>query len=631
MVGAVGEREPAQIAHRLAQHQAALVMQPAAHIDAVELIGDAGGARIELLAVVGRPPGGQVASGVELRALVVEAVAHLVPNHGPDGAVVHRIVRAGAEEGELENAGREHDLVAPGIVIGVDRGRRHAPVVAVERLADFGQAIEIVAEPRDARVFEVGLAADADRGVVAPPVRVADLGVECLELGGGVLPRFGIEPVGFLERIAERGAQVVDQFLHPPLALGREVLLHEDLAERIAQVAVNLFGAGLPARLLFLHAGQNGLAEVEILVAKRLGEIGGGVVEQAPAQPGFPVRQGHGVHLVADRFDELGLAHIHRRGVGKIELAEQHLPVVAGGQLGDAGQVQAVIGGVGIAALDARHGGLGQRRLEGHDGACLGGRGLGRVSGQPERFGDMLHELVADVLVALVVREVVVAVRQRQAAGEHGGDGLLGVLIVLRREKDQGADAPHALQRVQSGLEVSGRLDGGDAVQVGLERAEAGRIDGIGGQAACVEVADLLFVAAGGGGSVLSGGIENDAQALAVLLGQHRKGAPGRKAGGDRIFVDPAAVGVAPEILAWLAGGVEIRAVDPALGSLLGGGQAAKHKENGESSTDAHGTSRLNFIRPQWAAVAEERAPRRIACGRTAERYRPAPPEERRP
>ena len=50
------------------------------------------GARLERLRVAGGPPVAQVAFAVGLAALIVEAVADLVPDHRADRAVVHRVV-----------------------------------------------------------------------------------------------------------------------------------------------------------------------------------------------------------------------------------------------------------------------------------------------------------------------------------------------------------------------------------------------------------------------------------------------------------------------------------------------------------------------------------------------------------
>ena len=120
---------------------------------------------------------------VVLRALVVEAVADLVADHRADAAVVDRVVGRRIEERRLQDRRREDDLVHPRVVVGVDRLRRHEPLVAVDRLADLGQlrGRARTRRPR-ATLPSRSSAADLQRGVVPPLVRVADLGRELREL-----------------------------------------------------------------------------------------------------------------------------------------------------------------------------------------------------------------------------------------------------------------------------------------------------------------------------------------------------------------------------------------------------------------------------------------------------------------
>ena len=88
-----------------------MTLSPGSTSKADELVDDALAARLEVLEVGGRPPVLQVPLQVELRALVVEAVRDLVADDRADGAVVDGVVGLGVEEGRLEDAGREDDLV----------------------------------------------------------------------------------------------------------------------------------------------------------------------------------------------------------------------------------------------------------------------------------------------------------------------------------------------------------------------------------------------------------------------------------------------------------------------------------------------------------------------------------------
>ena len=82
----------------------------------------------------------QIAVAIVLTALIVEAMTDLVADDGADAAVVDRIVGRRIEERRLQDGGGKHDLVHLGVVVGVDRLRRHAPLAAIDRLA---QLIEI--------------------------------------------------------------------------------------------------------------------------------------------------------------------------------------------------------------------------------------------------------------------------------------------------------------------------------------------------------------------------------------------------------------------------------------------------------------------------------------------------------
>ncbi len=136
MIGLVGDHQPREIGDVLAQCQLAVDVHARQRLIGVVLLGKRRGARVEILAVCLGPPVLQHAIAIIFRALIVEAVADLVADGGADLAIVHRVVGVGIEEGRLQDAGREHDLVERRIVIGVVGRRRHAPFGAVDRLID---------------------------------------------------------------------------------------------------------------------------------------------------------------------------------------------------------------------------------------------------------------------------------------------------------------------------------------------------------------------------------------------------------------------------------------------------------------------------------------------------------------
>ena len=72
-----------------------------------------------------RPPIVQTAFGVKGGALIVECVADLVTDHGPDCAIVERVIGSGIKEGPLQNRRRKIQCILQRKIDGVNRLRRH--------------------------------------------------------------------------------------------------------------------------------------------------------------------------------------------------------------------------------------------------------------------------------------------------------------------------------------------------------------------------------------------------------------------------------------------------------------------------------------------------------------------------
>ena len=116
-VGRVADGEPAEVADVLADGERAvdLLARGVAGLELVELGDERVGAGLERRPVLVGPPVAQRAVAVELRALVVEAVADLVADDRADAAVVDGVVGVGVEERRLQDRGGEDDLVQPGL------------------------------------------------------------------------------------------------------------------------------------------------------------------------------------------------------------------------------------------------------------------------------------------------------------------------------------------------------------------------------------------------------------------------------------------------------------------------------------------------------------------------------------
>ena len=105
---------------------------------------DAFGAALEFLGVLLRPPILQIALAIEAPARIVETVRHLMPDHRADTAVIDGIVQLRIEEGRLQNARGEIDVVLLRRIVRIHRGWRHAPFFRIRRLADLVQITAIL-------------------------------------------------------------------------------------------------------------------------------------------------------------------------------------------------------------------------------------------------------------------------------------------------------------------------------------------------------------------------------------------------------------------------------------------------------------------------------------------------------
>ena len=110
MVGIEREGEAAEVGDVLAHGEVAVDVHAGQRLEGVVLRAQLPGAVFERLGVVGGPPVAQVAVGVDLAALVVEAVGELVADHAADGAVVDGGVGVGIEDRRLQDRRRKHDV-----------------------------------------------------------------------------------------------------------------------------------------------------------------------------------------------------------------------------------------------------------------------------------------------------------------------------------------------------------------------------------------------------------------------------------------------------------------------------------------------------------------------------------------
>ncbi len=165
----------------------------------------------------------QIAAAVELGALVIESVRYFMADRVADAAIIDRIIRVLVEKRRLEDGGGKDDFVHAGIEVGIDRLRRHEPLIPVNRPFQL---------PHGSSVFELGRAEHVSRVIVGANEKsfvafealgIADLPYHHREFRECFLFRLGTHPI---ERVYTRfvcGEKVVDENVHHTFCAGPEV------------------------------------------------------------------------------------------------------------------------------------------------------------------------------------------------------------------------------------------------------------------------------------------------------------------------------------------------------------------------------------------------------------------------
>ena len=178
---------------------------------------------------------------------------------------------------------------------------------------------------------------------------------------------------------------------------------------------------------------------------------------------------------------------------------------------------------------------------------------VGRVAGQLHHFRDVLHVLIAELL--RVRRRPWCSSRGRAVPGRPGWPRRSPAGYSYRpvaEPKKKSARAPWLCRWATSSWSCASAGDGGDAVELRLDRLDAGGFDLLGVHASGVEIADLLLDGARRRVLILGGGFENLAQNLLILVLQLVEAAPAGILGLNGIALDPAAAGELEKVLAGL-------------------------------------------------------------------------------
>ena len=242
----------------------------------------------EFVGFIGPPVEGS-ARGIELTALVVEAMAHLVADHGADAAIVDGRVRARIEEGRLQDAGGQHERVAERIVEGVHDVRVRRPARAVHRLAEI--SLLLIPLELVGGVDALDQLAGFNRilAEVAPSIRIADHALQGEKLFQRRATCLVVHPFQRPHPCFERRADIADDGFHLSLVGFGEVTLHVELGHCIAKVRVHDTDGELPAFRLFGDARELTRIVVEGCVREGFRQVGRKLVRDVELHPEFPV------------------------------------------------------------------------------------------------------------------------------------------------------------------------------------------------------------------------------------------------------------------------------------------------------------------------------------------------------
>ena len=569
MVRVIGDREAGEVGDVLAQCLFTLHVEARQCFIGVVLRGELLAGGLEMREIGRRPPVGHASFGIEIGAEVVEAVADLVANHRADRTVIGGGIGLGIEERCFENCRREVQRVLQRQVHRVHGLRRHPPLAAIGRLAEFGGLVLVFGESGAFGIAQWIVGLDLQLRIIAPAVGIADADLDRRDLGFRLGLGVGAHPVELVNAFREHRQQVVDELGDLFLRGRREIFLRVALADGVAEHAIGHRDAALPAFALLGNAVEHGAVEGEGEIIERLGQEGGAAVDGMEGQPRFPGIDRLAAHQRGEFGDGLRLPGIDVLLAIEAGGLEVGAPVEARRLLGEIGGRPQVVGLVGVLAVGERCLRLGDLHFQRHDllrlGIWIGDAGL------LQQCADVGFVLAADLGHRLVVRQVIVAVGQAEAALQQIGNVLRRIGQALGHEQAEQVIGLEigGIDRIdvgaQSGTEVLRQrglvFEAGDRVEFRLQWRESALLDAGGVHVGVVGVGDARFITAGGR---LGRGDALDQLLLALLgLVEHvEEGAGGGTIGRNLRGLGPGAIRVIVEVVAGLDRLVDAGQVD---------------------------------------------------------------------
>src|SRR5450755_3280824 len=136
MIGGIGDGKASQVTDIFTQRQSPVHMKSRKSFERVVLSRQTVDQFLERDLVLGLPPVAQHALGIGFRALIVEAVPHLVPDHPAYATVIDCRIGSRIKERWLQDGRGKYHLVKRRVIVGIDRLWCHAPLVSIGGLID---------------------------------------------------------------------------------------------------------------------------------------------------------------------------------------------------------------------------------------------------------------------------------------------------------------------------------------------------------------------------------------------------------------------------------------------------------------------------------------------------------------
>ena len=343
-------------------------------------------------------------------------MGHLVADNHANGAIVAGFIGIGVKVRRLQDTGGEADLVARGLVIGINRLRGHEPALLVHGLVQLAVFILGLETQGVQHVLPVALSGvDVQIAVISPLVGIADLDGEAVELDQGVHLGLGAHPRQRGDVLTQSFLEVIHQLLHLLLGVGGEELLDIELAYGLAQHGVGHIERVFPARHLHLLARHGTAVHVEVGVGKRITQVGRSGIHILEDQILPHVLYFERFHHLVDFCQRLGLENAHLVELADIQTGKILAPVDVGIIGPELIQAHYIVELAIVTGLFTGHGHACQGRFNVHHalGSLLGISLL--VADELEQLLDVIDIGIAHLGGIGVVFQVVVAVTHAQA------------------------------------------------------------------------------------------------------------------------------------------------------------------------------------------------------------------------